>query len=163
MKNNVKYYITSIILIIVVVVFVLYYYCPRKVTFELVKEINKPDRNFERIDYNGFDYVENEEQFKYYLTDFYNKESCKRDNLKGFSPCFVETIAEEFDFSRYDYIITYQKKLISLKHSPNLTKTEDNIYFDRRTPLIPIWDSEETGKIFIYRIAKNNRFRAPGP
>lgn len=161
MKNNAKYFIISIIFIIVVFIF---YYCyPRKVPFELVKEINKPNKDFERIDYIGFDYVENEERFKYYMTDYYSKESCSKDDLKGYSSCFVETIAEELDFLRYDYIITYQKKLISLRHSPKLTKTEDNICFDSRTPLIPIWDSEKTDKIFIYRITNNNRFRAPGP
>jgi hypothetical protein len=50
-----------------------------------------------------------------------------------------------------------------LQHSPYLTKTADGLYFDKRTPLIPSWDSVITDKVYIYRIKKNNKFRAPGP
>ena len=56
-------------LIILIIIFIsvgtycFYYYYPRKVSFELAKEIDKPYSEFSRIDYVGFDYIENAERF----------------------------------------------------------------------------------------------------
>ena len=43
-------------------------------------------------------------------------------------------------------------------------KSFDILYdYDKKTPLIPTWDKEVTDSLYVYRIKKNNRFRAPGP
>ena len=72
---------------IVAVVFVVglcvvYYYYPRKVSFELAKEIDKPYSEFSRIDYVGFDYIENAERFEFFMVYYYNKASCIKAELK---------------------------------------------------------------------------------
>ena len=161
MKKKFLYFATTAVF--VVGLCFLYYYYPRKVSFELAKEIEKPYPEFDRTSYVGFDYVEDEERFKFFMVYFYNKASCVEAELKGYSLFFVETLANKFDFTEYDYLITYQKRLQYLQHSPYLTKTADGLSFDKRTPLIPSWDSVQTDKVYIYRIKKNNRFRAPGP
>lgn len=161
MKNFMLAGITLIIIILIA--FLANYHYPRKVSFELVKEIDKPQLDFHRTDYIGFDYIRNVEQLYYYMIDYYNKESCVNTGLKGYNPFFVKNLAVEFDFSTYDYIITYEKMLRSLKYSLHLTNTKDGLCFDRRTPLIPIWDTVNTNKVYIYRIKKNSKFRAPGP
>ena len=156
-------FIILIIIFISVGTYCFYYYYPRKVSFELSKEIDKPYSEFSRIDYVGFDYIENAERFKFFMVYYYNKASCIKAELKGYSLIFVENLAKELDFDRYDYIITYQKQLKELRYSPYLTKTEDGLCHDKRTPLIPTWDSVQTDKVYIYRIKKNEKYRSPGP
>jgi len=154
-------------LIILIIIFIsvgtycFYYYYPRKVSFELAKEIEKPYPEFDRTFYVGFDYVVNVERFFVYM--IYHYEEFPKYYRKGYDTIFVTNLAKELDFDRYDYIITYQKQLKELRYSPYLTKTEDGLYHDKRTPLIPTWDSVQTDKVYIYRIKKNNKFRAFGP
>ena len=154
-------------LIILIIIFIsvgtycFYYYYPRKVSFELAKEIEKPYPEFDRTFYVGFDYVVNVERFFVYMIYYY--EEFPQYYRKGYDTIFVTNLAKELDFDRYDYIITYQKQLKELRYSPYLTKTEDGLYHDKRTPLIPTWDSVQTDKVYIYRIKKNNKFRAFGP
>lgn len=150
----------TILILILIGIYCVHYYYPRKVSFELAKEIDKPYKEFSWI---GYDYVENAERLDFYMVRYYNKPSCIKAGLKGYSLNFVENLAQELDFDKYDYIIAYQKKIKELRHSPYLTKTEDCLYFDKRTPLIPTWDSVLTDKVYIYRIEKNNEYRAPGP
>ena len=146
--------------VFVVGLYILYYYYPRKVSFELAKEILKPHKEFDNSQFIGFEYADSKYRLIYWLVKhyepFYPKEQ-RYDSL------FVENLAKELDFDRYDYIITYQKQLKELRYSPYLTKTEDGLYHDKRTPLIPTWDSVQTDKVYIYRIKKNNKFRAFGP
>ena len=143
--------------------YVLYYYYPRSVSYELAEVIEKPNPEFDRSSYVGFDYVENAEQLEFWMVEFYNKPSCIKKGLKGYDIYLVETLANKFDFTKYSYLITYQKELKALRHSPYLTKTEDGLCCEERTPLIPAWDSVQTDKVYIYRIKKNNKFRSPGP
>lgn len=147
MKKKMLYIVTTAVF--VVGLCILYYYYPRKVSFELAKEIEKPYSEFNRIDYVGFDYIEDAERFKFFMVYYYNKASCIKAELKGYSLIFVENLSKELNFDRYDYIITYQKKLKELRHSPYLTKTEDGLYHVKRTPLIPTWDSVQTDKVYI--------------
>ena len=83
--------------------------------------------------------------------------------MVGYDSIFVQNLAKEFDFKKHDYIITYQKQLKALRHSPHLAKTEDDLYFDKKTPLIPTFDTVLTDKVYIYRIKKNNKYRSFGP
>ena len=138
-----------------------YYYYPRKVSFELAKEIDKPYSEFSRIDYVGFDYIVNVERFFVYM--IYHYEEFPQYYRKGYDTIFVTNLAKELDFDRYDYLITYQKQLKELRYSPYLTKTEDGLCHDKQIPLIPTWDSVQTDKVYIYRIKKNEKYRSPGP
>ncbi len=161
MKKILFYFVITSVLVVGICLF--YYYYPRKVSFELTAEINKPYPDFDRTSYTGFDYVDDAKQLMFWMVGFYNKPSCIKEGLKGYNASFVDTLANRFDFTKYDYLITYQKKLKALRHSPYLTTTEDGICCDKRTPLMPTWDSVQTDKVYIYRIKKNNKFRSPGP
>ena len=131
----------------------LYFYCPRKVSFELATEITKPSEEFSM-------------PFYYYVSGadelFYPMGSRRKDK-KGYDSLFVSTFAKSLDFEKYDYLLAFRRQFKALHHSPYLTKTEDLLYHDKRIPLIPTWDNEITDQIYIYRIKKNRRFRAPGP
>ena len=140
-----------------------YYFYPRTVSFEFVEEIPLPTDAFDRREYIGFDYVESVDWLYFYLVEFYERIPNDDPKLKGYDRDFVRLLAEGFDFEKYDYLITYQKTLSKLQYSPYLTKEKDDIYFDKRTPLIPIWNKTGTDKVYIYRIKKNDHFRAPGP
>lgn len=168
--------IKTIILIIIGFILVIsgsviYYYMPRIVSFKMVMKIQKPNKTFNRKYFVGFDYINNEELLYYKLVDFYKKNSCIKSNLIGYDSLFVSSIVDSFDFEKYDYIITYQKKLIDLKYSPHLTRTEDGMYYcNKSIPLIPSWDSISIGvtdSIFIYKIKKPckicREYRSPGP
>ena len=126
----------------------------------MVKEIDKPSKEFDNSHFIGFEYADSKDRLIYWLVEhyepFYSQE-------QRYDSIFVENLAKELNFDRYDYIIAYQKQLKELRHSPYLTKTEDGLYHDERTPLIPTWDSVITDKVYIYRIKKSNKYRAPGP
>ena len=141
----------------------LYYYYPREVKYELAFEINIPDSTFDLSFFIGFNYVENKEWLMFYLIDFINNSSSPQHVLRGYNDEFVEDLSNKMDYERYDYLITYQKTMVRLQYSPYLTKTRDGLYFDKKIPLIPTWNTDKTDKIYIYRIKKNKRFRAPGP
>ncbi len=153
-------FIILIIIFISVGTYCFYYYYPRKVSFELAKEILKPHKEFDNSQFIGFEYADSKYRLIYWLVKhyepFYPKEQ-RYDSL------FVENLAKELDFDRYDYIITYQKQLKKLKYSPYLTKTEDGLCHDKQIPLIPTWDGVITDKVYIYRIKKNEKYRSPGP
>ena len=131
----------------------LYFYCPRKVSFELATEITKPSEEFSMPIYY---YVSGADELFYPM-------GSRRKDKKGYDSLFVSTFAKSLDFEKYDYLLAFRRQFKALHHSPYLTKTEDLLYHDKRIPLIPTWDSEITDQIYIYRIKKNRRFRAPGP
>ncbi len=158
MKKKLLYVVTT--LMFVVGFCVLYYYCPRTVSFELAKEIPKPHDEFDNSHFMGFEYADSKDRLLYWLVEHY----------EPFYPLgyrydstFVENLAKTLDFEKYDYIITYQKELKSLSYSPYLTKSKDGLYYDKRTPLVPIFDTIMTDKVYIYQIIKNKRFRVYGP
>ena len=151
------------IIVFAVGVSILYYYYPRKVYFELAKEMDKPYSDFDRTYYIGFDYVDSEKMLIYWLVEHYKTFYPPSKQKQDYDSNFVENLAKELDFEKYDYLIAYQKRLKGLRHSPYLTKTEDGLYFDKRTPLIPTWDSVQTDKVYIYRIKKNSKYRSFGP
>ena len=68
-----------------------------------------------------------------------------------------------FDFDKYDYLVFYRKKPYALSYSPYLTKIRDDLHYDSRIPLIPKFEKIEYDSIFIYKIKKSPKFRAPGP
>lgn len=157
MRKIIKIVLSSIL---IVIFYVLWYYYPRTVSFEFVTEIQKPYKKFDRSYFKGFHYVNSKDRLIFWLVKnikAYNPQK------QGYDSITVEKLAENLDFQRYDYMIGYQKQLKKLRHSPHLTRTEDGLYFDKRTPLIPTWDSIITNKVYIYRIKKNKNYRSPGP
>ena len=159
MKKKKLYAVTT--LLFVAGLCFLYYFYPRNVHFELAKEIEKPNPEFDYSYCKGFEYVANKESLFSCMVYCYEEPQFR--DMKGYDTVFVKTLSKDLDFDRYDYIIAYQKKLKKLRHSPYLTKTEDGLYHETKTPLIPTWDSRITDKLYIYRIKKNNKFREPGP
>ena len=158
-----KMFYCIILMLVSSIVVVTYYYYPRTVSFEFVEEIPLPTNAFDRREYIGFDYVRSIDRLYFYLVEFYERIPNDDPKLKGYDRAFVQQLAEDFDFESYDYLITYQKTLSKLQYSPYLTKEKDDLYFDKRTPLIPTWDKAEADKVYIYRIKKNDHFRAFGP
>ena len=138
----------------------MWYYYPRKVSFELYKEIPKPTENFDNSQWLSYDYIRSEERLIYFLTDYYKQRYPPR---QGYDSVFAQNINKTLDYENYDYLITYQKQLKALRYSPYLAKKEDGLGYEKENPLIPTFDTAITDKVYIYRIEKNNKYRAPGP
>ena len=153
--------VIGIMMPIFVGLYCFHYYYPRKVSFELIKEMPKPTKNFSNAQWFTYHYIQNKESLIYFLTDYY-KQRCPPQ--QGYDSIFACNISKKFDYENYDYIITYQKQLRALTYSPYLTKKEDG-FGDcvPKKPLIPTFDTVITDKVYIYRIEKNNKYRAPGP
>jgi hypothetical protein len=164
MKSKMLIILISVLLVSIGL-YCVYYYVPRVVSFEFVKEIPKPYQEFDNSQFIGFDYVKNEERLMFWLFEKYKDEwkPYGQAQMQGYDSSFVENLSEELNFDKYDYLITYHKKLNKLTYSPYLTKTKDDLYFDKKTPLIPTFDSVITDKLYIYQIKKNTKYRAPGP
>lgn len=159
-----KALITCSLAILAIAASLVYYYYPRKVKFELVCTLNKPGiepcPDFDLYSYKGFNKAENHDQLKYWLLEYpiiHKHPEWSLDSL-----C-VERITDELDFVKYDYLITYQKELLELYHSPHLRKTKDGLYFDKRIPLICKWDTTHTESVYIYRMRSNKHYRTIGP
>lgn len=136
----------------------LYYYVPRQVSFRQVEVFLKPSQDFDASQCIGFQMAESEERLYYWLTDYLNNHYV----YTGYDSTFVASISQHLDYKNNDYVIAYQKMILKFQHSPHLRKTKDGLYFDKRIPLIPVWDTTITDKIYIYEIPKRN-YRAPGP
>ncbi|MDD4610048.1 MAG: hypothetical protein PHY71_07925 [Bacteroidaceae bacterium] len=158
MRKKLKRILSSMLIAIICGFF--WYYYPRTVPFKFVMEIKKPYKEFDCSSFIGFHYANSKDRLMFFLVEYGKKYS---PHNRVYDSLFVENIAEKLDFKRCDYIIGYQKRLKALRHSPHLRQTEDGLYFDKRTPLIPTWDSTITNKIYIYQIKKNNKYRTFGP
>ena len=143
------------------IILIINYYYIRSVDFILEKEIDKPSIDFDKSFFKGFEYVKNEQDLKWWLNGNYISHPWY--NLQAYDMAYISNISKDLDFTRYDYIITYQKKLRKLQYSRHLAKTQDNMSFLKEKPLFPIWDTMLTNKIYIYKIKKNNTYRSPGP
>ena len=71
MKKKLLYIVTTVVF--VVGLCTLYYYYPRKVSFEFVEEIDKPNESFDNSQWFSYHYIQNEERFIYFLTDYYKQ------------------------------------------------------------------------------------------
>ena len=138
----------------------IYYYYPRSIDYEMVRSIQKPYEDFDMSYFKGFNYVNDQERLKYWLNDFFNKSS---SFYHGYNPIVIDCLSKELDFYKFDYIITWHREIEKLQYSPHLSKTKDDIPHDRRIPLIPTFKDTTTDSIYIYKIRKNNKFRAFGP
>lgn len=161
MKNKVKSLSLLIITIFLMITIIIYYYYyqERTISYEYVIGLPK----FHNCYPKGINYIENEERMYFWLVGFYQKPSCKENGLEGYDSLYVSHLFNYTDFSRYDYVISYMRKISLLKYSPHLTEVNDNLYFDKRTPIIAEFEKVIYDSVFIYRIKKNPKFRAPGP
>lgn len=134
---------------------VLYYiFHARKVKFEFVCTMPMKGNTHSPL---TFYYASSEERFRFWM--------CDSRIHDGLPPLIEEPDLRAFQFEIYDYLLLKGKKLKGLSHSPWLTHTEDLIcsYEDPRTPLIPKLEDASIDTLYIYKIAKTNKFRAPGP
>lgn len=95
-----------------------------------------------------------EERFRFWI-----------DTSDDVPPLVEEPNLSSFDFEKYDYLLFKGKKLKELTYSPWLTHTEDAIcsHEDARTPLISTLEDASLDTLYIYRIAKTDKFRPAGP
>lgn len=158
--KNIVLFIIGIIVALGTLSFILYFFHSDKMSYILVMEIDKPNK-YDKSQLFTYNYASNEKIFVYYLTDWYN---CRFPSQQGYDITFAYNISKNLDFNNYDYIITFQKKILALKYSPFLEKKYDGIgNCEKKKPLIPIYDKKITDKVYIYRIQKNDIYRAPGP
>ena len=136
-----------------------WYYVPRSVKFELDRELSLPRPDLDYYSFIGFDKAEDEDDLWFWLF-----ENPARENPGWqYDSLFVKQLVEELDFDEFDYLICFQKQLLNLRYSPYLRKTKDDIYWDKRIPLVASWDTVRTDRIYLYRIKSNSRFRSAGP
>ncbi len=142
---------------------ILYIFYPRNHSFTFVCKIH----NESPIDYSQstyYHYIHNKERLFFFMQGYYiNRQWLLKGEFTGYNSSLVDSLANIFDFNRYDYIITYQKQIKNIRYSPFLTNTEDGLYFDKRTPLIIEYDTIITDSIYFYQVENNDKFRAPGP
>ena len=129
------------------------------VPFEFVKEIHKPTEDFDNSRWLTYQYVQNEERLMYSLVDYYKQ---RYPPQQGYDSVFVQHLGKELIFDKYDYLIVYQKQLKDLAYYPYWAKIDALSYLDEKE-LTPTFDTVITDKVYIYRIKKNNKYRAPGP
>lgn len=136
------------------------YFCyPRQVIFNLVITM----RNQERVvPTELFEYAEDSNWFKFWLYGQYQYPYSMSDYV-GFDSSFVEDLIKKLNFDKYDYIIVYGKQIKKLKYSPLLSNRNDNLYFEKKVPIIPDFHRMRNDSIYIYSIKSNDKFRAPGP
>jgi hypothetical protein len=161
MKKKMGLLLIGIIVLIFVGSYCFHYYYLRKVSFELCTEIPKPTKDFNNSQWFSYNYIQNEEKLIYFFTKYYEQRNPPQE---GYDSIFAYHISKMLDYKYFDYIITYQKQLKALIYSPYLAKKEDWIGdCEKKKPLIPIFDTTITDKVYIYKIEKNNKYRAPGP
>ena len=94
----------AVILLLLMGLLALYYYYPRKVSFELEKEINKPSADFDNSQFMGYHYVKDADELVYLWGDFYGYLSSWQKEKKGYDAIFVNNLVKQLDFEKYDYL-----------------------------------------------------------
>lgn len=139
-------------------IIIFYFFYPRKVRFTFVKSLSIADTTY-NLEYASFNYIPDAEHLIHFLV-----KQPKFFNYQAYDSTFVRSLANELDFSKNDYIITWHRKLSQLRYSPYLTRTQDGMYEClEEIPLIPTFDNAVGDSTYIYKIEKNKKFRSPGP
>lgn len=131
------------------------YHKVRYVPFERAMAFEQPYDSFDGSYLRKFLYVGSQEDMVNCL--------CKSDVNLSYSDTFATRICSECDFEKYDYLITLNRELDSLKYSGYLTDHEDCAPWNERTPLIPVFKKNTDDSIYVYRIQKTKMFRCPIP
>ena len=141
-----------------------WYFYVRHVKFDLVKVLDPPKHGIGgNADFRGFELVENENDLLFWLCEQFKKSYYRDKGVIGYDIGYVKLLSKELDYDNFSYLITYSKEVIDLQHSPYLTRHEDGLYFDKRIPLFPKFNSNSTNKIYIYKIKKDGKYRCFGP
>lgn len=131
------------------------YHKVRHVPFERAMAFEQPYDSFDGSYLKTFLYVGFQEDMVNCL--------CKNDVNLSYSDTFATRVCSECDFEKYDYLITLNRELDSLKYSGCLTDHEDCAPWDERTPLISVFKKNTDDSIYVYRIQKTKMFRCPIP
>lgn len=159
-----RYIVIVFFVFVAILLWCIYYFVPRHVNFELVQTFDQPVPYFDRTKEINFNYIHDRDDVWFWFGEWYSTHPYFIEkNIVGYDSIFIKQLADELDYSRFDYIVTYQRELKELKHSPCLSHDDAAYYFDKRTPLIPVFKEKHTTKVYIYRIKKNGDFRSTGP
>lgn len=164
MNKNTIFITVLIILGISISIFLFWYYHVRHVKFELEKVLAPPEHGVGgNADFMGFELVENENDLLFWLCEQFKKSYYRDNGVIGYDMEYAKKLSKELDYENYNYIITYNKEILDLQHSPYLTRHEDGLYFDERTPLFPTFYTKRTDKVYIYKIKNDCKYRCFGP
>ena len=103
----------------------------------------------------------------YRLTDksfklFYELMPMKRVLIKDFNyNGSNDTLLETLDFDKYDYVVTYQKKVIDIEYDEDYAKKNDHCKYIKNLKPIKIQYSNVMyeNQLFIYKIYKKGQYR----
>lgn len=143
-----RQYMTIIIVFLLIGVLIFgYYYYPRKVNFELVNQVKVAQVDHPII-------VVSERK----ILDKFLKEIFETEQISDITIDY-----SLLDFNKNDYVISFNKKLLSLKHSPYLSKKYDLCPYLKEKPVIPEFTNDIDESIYIYKIDKKGKYRAICP
>ena len=103
----------------------------------------------------GIDYVRDKEQMLHFLTE----EGERGVDQSASILKYVDTL----NYERYDYILSYMRKIESLNYSPYLSDLHDCAPSLPQTPIVPTYYGQQYDSIYIYRVQANDKFRHPAP
>ena len=103
----------------------------------------------------GIDYVRDQEQMLHFLTEEGERGVDESASILK----YVDTL----NYERYDYILSYMRKIESLNYSPYLSDLHDCAPSLPQTPIVPTYYGQQYDSIYIYRVQANDKFRHPAP
>jgi hypothetical protein len=130
------------ILLISVLIFGYYFY-PRKVEFKLVEKINLAKADHPLI------IVSERKVLDKFLIEIFGTEA-----LTDYS---------SLDFNKFDYMVSFNRKILNLRYSPYLSKKNDLCPYLKEKPVIPEYSNDIDDSIYIYVINRKNRYRGICP
>ncbi len=149
MKNKKTLFVILGIVILFIIAF--YYYYPRKVAFHYKATLLLPYEGFNHYDRMYYYYISDKNQLFKFL-----------EERAGYDSLYIKKISAMLDFEHFHYILTFNKQLLYLRHSPKLTN-EDAANYLEKTPLYPIYDNIFTKNAYLYELKKNTKYRSLGP
>lgn len=135
------------VFLFIITLFVGYYFYPRKVKFELVQKIQIKQRDHSLIILREKDVFER-----------FTKENLNSRELNEDLTNFLK-----LDFVKNDYLLTFNKELKSLKHSPYLSRKYDLCSYLDAKPVIPCYGDTTDKCLYIYKIKVKNKYRSICP
>lgn len=147
------------IIIILCILYIVYFFYPRKLKYEYVCAVYIKNPSYIE-EFMGCDIIHDSYTLKYRLItqpNFYRK-----GQGLGLDSIDIKNIECLLDYTKYDYIISYHKRINKIEYSPYLKIKDTAAYLDEY-PLIPQFINENTRYIYIYKMKKNYNFRSVGP
>ncbi len=123
------------------------YFYPRNVKFKYVVEIAVGKVDHPLI------IVSEKKAMEKFLIEIFGEEATKNISIDYSS----------LDFDKNDYMVSFNRKVLSLKYSPYLSKQNDLCPYLKEKPVIPEYSSKEDESIYVYEIKRKNRYRGVCP